>query len=140
MAHRHGGWCGWWACVHTLALRASPPPPPPPCYPTSLRELAHASRHSLTQPPTIAAPQEDAHAAVLDLPEGGPRSALFAVLDGHGGAEVARFVAAPVVSEGSSGGLYGLYAGGQQRGAGQVGGWVQSGGCMVSMAHRTAVL
>ena len=95
MAHRHGGWCGWW---RVCAWR--PPPPPPPCYPTSLRELAHASRHSLTQPPTIAAPQEDAHAAVLDLPEGGPRSALFAVLDGHGGAEVARFVAAHVVSDG----------------------------------------
>ena len=90
--------------------------------------------------PSPPSSQEDAHAAVLDLPEGGPRSALFAVLDGHGGAEVARFVAAHVVSEGSSGGLYGLYAGGQQRGAGQVGGWVQSGGCMVSMAHRTAVL
>ena len=89
------GGVGGGACVH-----GAPPPPPPPCYPTSLRELAHASRHSLTQPPTIAAPQEDAHAAVLDLPEGGPRSALFAVLDGHGGAEVARFVAAHVVSDG----------------------------------------
>ena len=37
--------------------------------------------------------QEDAHAAVLDLPDGGSKAALFAVLDGHGGAEVARFVA-----------------------------------------------
>lgn len=37
--------------------------------------------------------QEDAHAALLDLPDGNTKGALFAVLDGHGGAEVARFVA-----------------------------------------------
>ncbi|KAL4433781.1 hypothetical protein ABPG75_000222 [Micractinium tetrahymenae] len=42
---------------------------------------------------------EDAHAAVLDLPDGGTKSALFAVLDGHGGAEVARFVANHLAQE-----------------------------------------
>ncbi|KAL4450727.1 hypothetical protein ABPG77_001083 [Micractinium sp. CCAP 211/92] len=42
---------------------------------------------------------EDAHAAVLDLPDSGAKSALFAVLDGHGGAEVARFVANHLAQE-----------------------------------------
>lgn len=42
---------------------------------------------------------EDAHAAVLDLPDSGSKSALFAVLDGHGGAEVARFVANHLAQE-----------------------------------------
>jgi hypothetical protein len=43
--------------------------------------------------------QEDAHAAVLGLnADAGGKSALFAVLDGHGGAEVARFVANHLVS------------------------------------------
>jgi serine/threonine protein phosphatase PrpC len=49
-----------------------------------------------------SAAQEDAHAAVLQLEEGKPgsKSALFAVLDGHGGAEVARFVANHLVRPG----------------------------------------
>ena len=42
--------------------------------------------------------QEDAHAAVLDLEDGNSKAALFAVLDGHGGAEVARFAAKHLVS------------------------------------------
>ena len=46
--------------------------------------------------------QEDAHAAVLDLEEGNSKAALFAVLDGHGGAEVARFAAKHLVSERAS--------------------------------------
>ena len=44
--------------------------------------------------------QEDAHAAVLDLEDGNSKAALFAVLDGHGGAEVARFAAKHLVSGG----------------------------------------
>lgn len=55
-------------------------------------------------PPAAAArslhPQEDAHTAVLDLNDGSSKAALFAVLDGHGGAEVARFVANHLVRSG----------------------------------------
>lgn len=42
---------------------------------------------------------EDAHAAVLDLEDGNSKAALFAVLDGHGGAEVARFAAKHLAQE-----------------------------------------
>ncbi len=52
-------------------------------------ECNRRPRHSLL--PLLL--QEDAHAAILDLPDGSTKGALFAVLDGHGGAEVARFVA-----------------------------------------------
>lgn len=55
---------------------------------------------TLNPPQRLPLPQEDAHAAVLDLPDGGSKGALFAVLDGHGGAEVARFVANHLVGAG----------------------------------------
>lgn len=63
----------------------------PPCNPLGLPD---AACHLTCNSPWLAVLlQEDAHAAILDLPDGSSKGALFAVLDGHGGAEVARFVA-----------------------------------------------
>lgn len=49
--------------------------------------------------PLLAPPQEDAHAAVLDV-DGASRTGFFAVFDGHGGKEVAKFCAAHLVGAG----------------------------------------
>jgi len=81
-------------------LRVCPSKPPAHgCVPALLPPTRSAPTHHTTTPPRhtqlLSPPQlqEDAHAAVLDLADGGTKSAMFAVLDGHGGAEVARFVA-----------------------------------------------
>lgn len=62
---------------------------------------------------------------MLDLTDEGGKAALFAVLDGHGGAEVARFVANHLVSAGT----------GVERARGNCWG---GGDVRVCVVHRTA--
>ncbi len=67
-----------------------------------LADRVHADPSSLTALILLCV-QQDMHAVHLDLQsEGQASTALFAVFDGHGGSEVAKFCAEAVVSEGGT--------------------------------------